>query len=86
MVRLVYYAGPTRIAMSTDINGYSCQHYAAHFGHKHILQFFMKRNAETKSIVSEKTNTSLLHIAVKKGHLDLVRFMLGKETLKKTNF
>lgn len=86
MVKLVFYAGPSKLAMATDINGHSCQHYAAHFGHKHILKFFMRRIVDDRSIVSSETNTSLLHVAVNKGHSDLVRFMLSRDVERKANF
>lgn len=39
MVKILYYNNQLS-AEETDVNGFNCQHYAAHFGHQHILDFF----------------------------------------------
>lgn len=73
VVNALFYASNQRLQEAKDSNGFNCQHYAAHFGHIDVLKFFQKRMMPSNSY----NNTSVLHVAVRKNHLDLVKQILS---------
>ena len=62
-----------------DVNGHSCQHYAAHFGHKEILDFLK----EKKNLFYPSTfdGTTPLHTACRMNQIGLVTNMLESKLM-----
>ena len=63
-----------------DQHGFNALYYATFYGHKHIIEELGK-----KEVPYEPSNegTTCLHIACKKGYLDVVNYFLNYKTLQK---
>lgn len=63
-----------------DINGNSCLHYAAIFGHLHILKYLIEE-CDCPSGTEGFFKTNVLHLAAFMRHLSMVRYLVESQNL-----
>ena len=74
MVKILFANDKENVA-SYDTAGFTCMHYAAHFGHVHLMKFFKKKFIPYPI---SPDGTTCLHVAVNKNQFEFVKFLLQK--------
>ena len=60
-----------------DKDGWTALHFAAHNGHKLVLECLLKNNPKEQLLLKDKLGGSALHLAASKGHTSAVEFLLN---------
>lgn len=66
----------------TDGEGYNCLYYATFYGHKAVIERLKEADIP---YVASLNGTTCLHVAVRKGHMDIVNYYLNKTTEERLN-
>lgn len=71
----VLYANNTKCYSEVDDKGFTPLHFAAHFGHTEVMEYFKKKRV---AYPFSYDGTSCLHVAVNRNQVAFVKYLLKK--------